>query len=80
MRASLPKHERRWASDTLPGNATMSTGTSPGNESDEEFVEVTLDLQGDDTIVLRSVEPATSTVINIDDFLSLLVVLCLPEL
>ncbi|KAI5601368.1 hypothetical protein POPTR_001G098300v4 [Populus trichocarpa] len=67
MRASLPKHERRWASDTLPGNATMSTGTSPGTESGEEFVEVTLDLQGDDTIVLRSVEPATSTVINIDD-------------
>jgi respiratory burst oxidase len=45
----------------------MSTGTSPGTESGEEFVEVTLDLQGDDTIVLRSVEPATSTVINIDD-------------
>ncbi|KAJ6946171.1 respiratory burst oxidase [Populus alba x Populus x berolinensis] len=67
MRASLPKHERRWASDTLPGNATMSTGTSPGTESGEEFVEVTLDLQGDDTIVLRSVEPATSTVISIDD-------------
>ncbi|KAJ6415120.1 hypothetical protein OIU84_004006 [Salix udensis] len=67
MRGSLPKHERRWASDTIPSNATMSAGTSPGTESGEEFVEVTLDLQDDNTIVLRSVEPATSTVINIDD-------------
>ncbi|XP_024453810.2 respiratory burst oxidase homolog protein A isoform X2 [Populus trichocarpa] len=67
MRGSLPKHERRWASDTVPGNATMSAGTSPGTESGEEFVEVTLDLQDDNTIVLRRVEPATSTVINIDD-------------
>ncbi|XP_027340560.1 respiratory burst oxidase homolog protein A isoform X1 [Abrus precatorius] len=63
-----PKHERRWASDTVPGKATVSAGTSPGTESNsaaEEFVEVTLDLQDDDTIVLRSVEPAS--VINIDD-------------
>ncbi|KAJ7004168.1 respiratory burst oxidase homolog protein A [Populus alba] len=67
MKGSLPKHERRWASDTVPGNATMSAGTSPGTESGEEFVEVTLDLQDDNTIVLRRVEPATSTVINIDD-------------
>ncbi|RRT39565.1 hypothetical protein B296_00035186 [Ensete ventricosum] len=42
----------------------MSAGSSPGtsgkapDEGEEEFVEVTLDLQGDDTIVLRSVEPA----------------------
>lgn len=64
-----PKHERRWASDTVPGKATVSAGTSPGTDSNsaaEEFVEVTLDLQDDDTIVLRSVEPATA-VINIDD-------------
>ncbi|XP_011022605.1 PREDICTED: respiratory burst oxidase homolog protein A isoform X2 [Populus euphratica] len=67
MRGSLPKHARRWASDTVPGNATMSAGTSPGTESGEEFVEVTLDLQDDNTIVLRRVEPATSTAINIDD-------------
>ena len=64
-----PKHERRWASDTVPGRATISAGTSPGTESTsagaEEFVEVTLDLQDDDTIVLRSVEPAA--VINVDD-------------
>ncbi|KAJ1405967.1 NADPH oxidase Respiratory burst [Sesbania bispinosa] len=63
-----PKHERRWASDTVPGKATISAGTSPGTESNsaaDEFVEVTLDLRDDDTIVLRSVEPAS--VINIDD-------------
>ncbi|XP_045819236.1 respiratory burst oxidase homolog protein A [Trifolium pratense] len=63
----VPKHERRWASDTVPGKATVSAGTSPGTESSfgaDEFVEVTLDLRDDDTIVLRSVEPA---VINIDD-------------
>ncbi|XP_020223260.1 respiratory burst oxidase homolog protein A [Cajanus cajan] len=67
----IPKHERRWASDTVPGKATVSAGTSPGTESNsaaEEFVEVTLDLQDDDTIVLRSVEPAS--VINIDDSVS----------
>ncbi|KAL1326492.1 hypothetical protein HN51_036594 [Arachis hypogaea] len=62
-----PKHQRRWASDTVPARATVSAGTSPGTESTsaggEEFVEVTLDLQDDDTIVLRSVEPAT--VINV---------------
>ncbi|KAJ9147998.1 hypothetical protein P3X46_030097 [Hevea brasiliensis] len=62
-----PKHERRWASDTIPGKTTLSTGTSPGADSNpaEEFVEVTLDLQDDDTIILRSVEPAK--VINIED-------------
>jgi len=66
--SAIPRHERRWASDTVPGRATASAGTSPGTESNsaaEEFVEVTLDLQDDDTIVLRSVEPAS--VINIDD-------------
>lgn len=62
-----PKHERRWASDSIPDKPAVSAGTSPGTDSTsaEEFVEVTLDLQDDDTIVLRSVEPAT--VINIDD-------------
>lgn len=66
------KHERRWTSDTVPAGKVVSTGSSPGNESvtssttaAEEFVEVTLDLQDDDTIVVRSVEPAT--VINIDN-------------
>lgn len=65
-----PKHERRWASDTVPGNAKMSAGSSPGTESSaaEEFVEVTLDLQDDDRIILRRVEPAT--VVNIDSAVS----------
>ncbi|KAB2054264.1 hypothetical protein ES319_A12G243300v1 [Gossypium barbadense] len=64
---SLPTHERRWASDTIPANTILSATTSPGTEynSAEEFVEVTLDLQDDDTIILRSVEPAT--VINVDE-------------
>lgn len=66
--SAIARHERRWASDTVPGRPTVSAGTSPGTDSTsaaEEFVEVTLDLQDDDTIVLRSVEPAS--VINIDD-------------
>ncbi|GAV85082.1 Ferric_reduct domain-containing protein/FAD_binding_8 domain-containing protein/NAD_binding_6 domain-containing protein/NADPH_Ox domain-containing protein [Cephalotus follicularis] len=61
-------HDRRWASDSVPGKSPASTETStssPGAESNEELVEVTLDLQDDDTIILRSVEPAT--VINVDD-------------
>ncbi|XP_022720836.1 respiratory burst oxidase homolog protein A-like isoform X2 [Durio zibethinus] len=64
---SLPTHERRWASDTVPAKTILSSTTSPGTESNsaEEFVEVTLDLQDDDTIILRSVEPATF--INVDD-------------
>ncbi|KAL2544260.1 Respiratory burst oxidase-like protein F [Forsythia ovata] len=63
------KHERRWGSDTVPSGKIFSEGSSPGTDSGasptEEFVEVTLDLQDDDTIILRSVEPAT--VINIDN-------------
>ncbi|KAK4389236.1 Respiratory burst oxidaseprotein A [Sesamum angolense] len=66
------KHERRWGSDSVPAGNSASGGSSPGTEysgtsatnTAEEFVEVTLDLQDDDTIILRSVEPAT--VINID--------------
>jgi respiratory burst oxidase len=52
----------RWGSaGTTP--RSLSTGSSPrasepGSEDGEELVEVTLDLQDDDTIVLRSVEPA----------------------
>lgn len=62
------KHERRWASDTVAGRI-ISGSSSPVNESgssaiDQEFVEVTLDFQDDDTIVLRSVEPAT--VVDLD--------------
>jgi respiratory burst oxidase len=69
MMGDNPRPERRrWASDTVP-NRALSTESSPARTSDynsvEEFVEVTLDLQDDNTIVLRSVEPAT--VINVDD-------------
>ncbi|XP_031391961.1 respiratory burst oxidase homolog protein A isoform X1 [Punica granatum] len=69
----FPRHERRWGSDTVPGKGTAaaasssSGATSPAasaadsaSAGDQEFVEVTLDLQDDDTIILRSVEPATS--------------------
>ncbi|CAL9764930.1 unnamed protein product [Musa acuminata subsp. burmannicoides] len=60
MRGST-RHERRWASDTVPRGRSMSVGSSPGTSASndgEEFVEVTIDLQDDDTIVLRRVEPA----------------------
>ncbi|KAL2524988.1 Respiratory burst oxidaseprotein F [Abeliophyllum distichum] len=62
------KHERRWSSSdaVAAGKSVYSEGSSPGTDSGpaEEFVEVTLDLQDDDTIIVRSVEPAT--IINID--------------
>ncbi|XAR55100.1 NAD(P)H oxidase [Bertholletia excelsa] len=61
-------HERRWGSDTVPGKLP-SAGSSPATEygsTVEEFVEVTLDLHEDDTIVLRSVEPATAISIDRD--------------
>lgn len=68
--------ERRWGSDTVPAGKLLSIGSSPANDSlassssvgTEEYVEVTLDLQDDDTIILRSVEPAT--VINVDNGVS----------
>ncbi|GLT77753.1 hypothetical protein SLA2020_493130 [Shorea laevis] len=67
MRGSLTKHERRWSTDTLPAKTTVSSDTSPETEynSAEEFVEVTIDLQDDDTILVRSVEPANN--INVAD-------------
>ncbi|KAK5812230.1 hypothetical protein PVK06_027651 [Gossypium arboreum] len=58
--ASFPT-QRQWASDTIP--ATFSSTSSPGTE---QFVEVTLDLQDDDTIILRNVELASSA-ITVDD-------------
>ncbi|KAK4486486.1 hypothetical protein RD792_009168 [Penstemon davidsonii] len=69
------KHERRWGSDTVPARNSVSEGSSPGTEysgasTAEEFVEVTLDLQDDDTIILRSVEPATLINIDANDVIS----------
>jgi len=54
----------RWGSGaTTP--RSLSTGSSPrgsdrSSDDGEELVEVTLDLQEDDTIILRSVEPAAA--------------------
>ncbi|XVF52991.1 hypothetical protein PTKIN_Ptkin05aG0062300 [Pterospermum kingtungense] len=66
---SIPTHGRRWSSDTVPAKTILSSTTSPGstesNSAEEEFVEVTFDLQDDDFIVVRSVEPV-SAVINVD--------------
>ncbi|XP_010261399.1 PREDICTED: respiratory burst oxidase homolog protein A [Nelumbo nucifera] len=61
----LSHRDSPWASDTA-SEKTTSVGSSPRTdyESAEEFLQVTLDLQDDDTIILRSVESAT--VIDID--------------
>lgn len=71
MRPFSKNDRRRWSFDSVSAGrlAVGSASTSPGTECSnggygEEFVEVTIDLQDDDTIVLRSVEPATA--INID--------------
>ncbi|KAK6158270.1 hypothetical protein DH2020_005584 [Rehmannia glutinosa] len=71
------KHDRRWSSDTVPAGNSASEGSSPGTEysgdsatNASEFVEVTLDLQDDDTIILRSVEPATVISIDGNDIIS----------
>ncbi|XP_042455712.1 respiratory burst oxidase homolog protein A-like isoform X1 [Zingiber officinale] len=62
---SATRHQRRWASDTVPAGRALSAATSPAtsgmvSDDGEEFVEVTIDLQDDDTIVLRRVEPAAA--------------------
>ncbi|XP_020573372.1 respiratory burst oxidase homolog protein A isoform X2 [Phalaenopsis equestris] len=65
-------HERRWASDSVPGDKVMSASSSPESyamtsiEGSEEFVEVTLDVQEDDTIVLRSIEQFPSSTCFLD--------------
>lgn len=59
---NFSSHERRWASDTVPSRG-VSVPSSPATSealSSEEFVEVTLDFQDDDTVILRSVEPAVA--------------------
>ncbi|KAL8138781.1 hypothetical protein V2J09_004782 [Rumex salicifolius] len=69
--SGLARHGRRWASDTVPPAMTggvrgQSEPSSPAatdlssTSAGDEFVEVTLDIEDDDTIVLRSVEPATA--------------------
>ncbi|AEE34186.1 unnamed protein product [Arabidopsis thaliana] len=66
MKPFSKNDRRRWSFDSVSAGKTAvgSASTSPGTEysinGDQEFVEVTIDLQDDDTIVLRSVEPATA--------------------
>nr|CAD1834095.1 unnamed protein product [Ananas comosus var. bracteatus] len=68
-RAGARRGERRGGAAPAPALA-LSAGSSPmgsaarGSDDGEEFVEVTLDLQDDDTIVLRSVEPAAAPEID----------------
>nr|CAD1834042.1 unnamed protein product [Ananas comosus var. bracteatus] len=68
-RAGARRGERRAGAAPAPALA-LSAGSSPmgsaarGSDDAEEFVEVTLDLQDDDTIVLRSVEPAAAPEID----------------
>ncbi|KAK1322374.1 hypothetical protein QJS10_CPA03g00283 [Acorus calamus] len=65
-------HQRRWS---VGSSCSSSNASSPGprrsidydeEAGEEEFVEVTLDFQEDNTIILRSVEPATSVVPGFD--------------
>ncbi|PIA34292.1 hypothetical protein AQUCO_03800110v1 [Aquilegia coerulea] len=67
MNSTAAKHERRWASDTVPGRTISRTGSLSEATGEEEFIEVTLDFQDNDTILLRSIEPSTSTVIDISN-------------
>ncbi|KAH6804324.1 respiratory burst oxidase protein F [Perilla frutescens var. frutescens] len=71
------RNDRRWGSDTIPTGNLASEGSSPATDystdsaaNAAEFVEVTLDLQDDDTIILRSVEPATVISIDGNDVIS----------
>ncbi|KAL9679571.1 hypothetical protein QQ045_017437 [Rhodiola kirilowii] len=68
---SFGKDQPRWPSDDAQGRPSTSNVTSPametGSPASEEFVEVTIDLQDDDTIILRSVEPATATPVVYSD-------------
>jgi respiratory burst oxidase len=57
--SSSSSHPQRWGGSAGTTPRSLSTGSSLRSPDDgEELVEVTLDLQDDDTIVLRSVEPA----------------------
>ncbi|XP_074303862.1 respiratory burst oxidase homolog protein F-like [Silene latifolia] len=49
--------------DSSPGSEVTTSGYStPPSSAGEEFVEVTLDIEDDETIILRSVEPAKGTI------------------
>ncbi|VFQ67682.1 unnamed protein product [Cuscuta campestris] len=60
----IAEHEREWAPDSVPVIGERLPESSAG---EEEYVEVTLDLQDDDTVILRSVESATA--IRIDEII-----------
>lgn len=56
---------RQSISNAPPSSYTIESGPS-SSASSEEFVEVTIDLQDDDTIILRSVEPASAVAVYAD--------------
>jgi respiratory burst oxidase len=63
--AAAAGHHQRWSASAGTTPRSLSTGSSPrgsdrSSDDGEELVEVTLDLQEDDTIILRSVEPAAA--------------------
>ncbi|WVZ68926.1 hypothetical protein U9M48_017800 [Paspalum notatum var. saurae] len=61
MRGGAAAGHQRWSGSAGTTPRSLSTGSSPrGSDDGEELVEVTLDLQEDDTIILRSVEPAAA--------------------
>ncbi|XP_075522765.1 respiratory burst oxidase homolog protein A-like [Primulina tabacum] len=62
---STGKYDSRWDGDSVP-----SRNSEASTHSAEEFVEVTLDFQDDDTIILRSVEPATVITIDGNDIIA----------
>jgi respiratory burst oxidase len=65
MRGGAAPGHQRWSGSAGTTPRSLSTGSSPrgserSSDDGEELVEVTLDLQEDDTIILRSVEPAAA--------------------
>ncbi|KAK8958122.1 hypothetical protein KSP40_PGU001069 [Platanthera guangdongensis] len=70
--SGFARHERRWASDSVPGDSVdFCSGSSPESSLPptngvEELVEVTLDVQEDDTIVLRSIEQLLPSVVPLE--------------
>ncbi|OQU87480.1 hypothetical protein SORBI_3003G287400 [Sorghum bicolor] len=69
MRGGAAPGHQRWSGSAGTTPRSLSTGSSPrgserSSDDGEELVEVTLDLQEDDTIILRSVEPAAAGAAN----------------